>query len=76
MDVIVEFNQAAFDHSIKKEDILNVLRTKIYAACVEDFPEKHLVVGFDRAGNPLDDDVVYVFHAMKLRESTKKMAGL
>ena len=38
MDIIVEFNQAAFDHDIEK--------------------------------------VVYIFHAMKLREKTKKMVGL
>ena len=83
MDIIVEFNEAAFDHDIEKEDILNALNTKIRDISISEFPEKNLVVGFDRAGNPLEvlynplnNDVVYVFHAMKLREKTKKMAGL
>jgi hypothetical protein len=83
MDVIVEFNEAAFRHKISKEDILNTLKTKIYAAAIEGYPEKYLVIGFDRAGNPLellynpvDDEKIYVFHAMKLRDSTIEMAGL
>ena len=83
MDVIIEFNEAAFRHGIKKEDILNALKTKIYAVAIEEFPEKYLVVGFDRSGNPLelmynpvDDDIIYVFHAMKLRNSFIKMLGL
>ena len=83
VDVIVEFNEAAFRHNISKEDILNALETKIHAAAIEEFPEKYLVIGFDRAGNPLellynplDDDGIYVFHAMKLRNSTIEMVGL
>jgi len=52
MDVIVEFNKAAFRHKISKEDILNALKTKIYAAAIEWYPEKYLVIGFDRTGNP------------------------
>jgi len=83
MDIIVEFNDAAFDHSIEKEDILNALNTKIRDISISEFPEKNLVIGFDCAGNPLeilynplDNDIVYVFHAMKLREKTRKMAGL
>ena len=83
MDIIVEFNDAAFDHGIKKEDILNALNTKIRDILISEFPEKNLVIGFDCTGspleilyNPIDDNVVYVFHAMRLRESTRKMAGL
>ena len=83
MDVIVEFNEAAFRHNIKKDDILNALKTKIYAASIEAYPEKYLVIGFDRSGNPLellynpvDDNIIYIFHAMKLRDSTIEMAGL
>jgi len=83
MDVVVEFHEAAFRHKISKEDILNALKTKIYAAAIECHPEKYLVIGFDRAGNPLellynpvDDNIISVSHAMKLRESTIVMAGL
>jgi len=37
MDVIVEFNEAAFRHGISKEDIFYALKTKIYAAAIEEF---------------------------------------
>ena len=83
MDVIIEFNEAAFRHGIKKEDILSALETKVCDVSIGELPEKNLVIGFDRAGNPIellynpiDDDGIYVFHAMKLRNSTSKMAGL
>jgi len=80
MDVIVEFNEAAFRHNISKEDILQALKTKIHDFTIEEFPEKNLVIGFDRSGNPiellynpLDNNSIYVFHAMKVRKSTIEM---
>jgi hypothetical protein len=83
MDVIVEFGKTAFRHGISKEDIMNALKTKIYAAAIEEFPEKYVVLGFDRAGNPLevvynpiDDNSIFVFHAMNARKSFIKMIGL
>jgi len=83
MDVIVEFNEAAFRHNISKEDILNALKTKIYAAAIEGLSEKYAVIGFDLAGNPLEimynlinDNTIKVFHAMKVRRSFIKMLGL
>ena len=83
MDVIVEFNQAAFRHNISREDIMYALKTKIYAAAIDGLPEKYAVIGFDRAGNPLevmynpiDDNTINVFHAMKARKSFIKMLGL
>ena len=83
MDIIVEFNKSAFRHHISKEDILHALKTKIYAAAIDGFSEKYAVIGFDRAGNPLelvynliDDNTISVFHAMKLRPSFVKMLDL
>ena len=59
------------------------LKTKIYAAAIEGLPEKYAVIGFDRAGNPLevmynpiDDNTINVFHAMKARKSFIKMLGI
>jgi len=82
MDVIVEFNQAAFRHNISKEDILNALGTKVCDVAIGEFPEKYLVIGFDRAGiplellyNPIGNNGIYIFHAMKLRTSTIEMIG-
>ena len=80
VDVVVEFNDAAFRHNISREDILNALDTKIYDFAIGELPEKYLVIGFDRGGNPIEvlynpigDNGVYVFHAMKLRKSTIEM---
>jgi len=60
-----------------------LLRTKIRAGAVGELPEKYAVIGFDRAGNPLelmynpiDDNTISVFHAMKARKSFLKMLGL
>ena len=83
MDVTVEFNEAAFRHNISKEDILHAFQTKICDATVEGLPEKHAVIGFDHAWNPLevmynpvDDNTISVFHAMRARKSFIKMLGL
>jgi hypothetical protein len=83
MDVIVEFNESAFRHNISKEDIIHALRSKIHAAAIEGLPEKYGVIGFDRAGNPLevvynpvDDNTISVFHAMRVRKRFIKMLGI
>ena len=83
MDVTVEFNESAFRHNISKEDILNALNTKICDAAIEGLTEKYGVIGFDRAGNPLEimynpvnDSIINVFHAMELRKSFMKMLGI
>ena len=73
----------AFQHGISKEDILHALNTKIYDASIGEFPEKYGVIGFNRDWkpleiifNPIDDNSINVFHAMKLRKSFIKMLGL
>ena len=83
VDVIVEFNEAAFRHNISKEDMLHALKHKIRSGAIEGFPEKYAVIGLDCAGNPIefmynpiDDNSINVFHAMKVRKSTIKMLGL
>ena len=53
MDVIVEFNEAVFQHGISKEDILHALNTKIYDGSIGEFSEKYGVIGFNRDGNLL-----------------------
>ena len=82
MNVIVEFNGAAFRHNVSEEDIMHALETKIHDIAIEELPEKYAVIGFDRAGNPIEvfynpinDKSINVFHAMKLRNSTIKMLG-
>ena len=83
MDVIIEFNEAAFRHGISKDDIMHAYWNRIYDAAISELPEKYAVIGFDRAGNlleilynPIDDNSINVFHAMKARKSFIKMLGL
>ena len=42
MNIKVEFNEAAFDHRIEKEDILNALNNTIRDISISAFPEKNL----------------------------------
>jgi len=83
VDVIVEFNEAAFRHNISKEDILHALKTKVYDVAIGELPEKYAVIGFDCKWNslevfynPIDDNSINVFHAMKLRKNTMKKIGI
>ena len=83
MEVIVEFNEAAFRHGISREDILCAYKNRIFDASVNGLPEKYAVIGFDRAGNPLeilynpiDDNTICIFHVMKARKSFIKMLYL
>ena len=83
MDVIVEFNEAAFRHGFSKEDILHAYRNRIFDASIGGLPEKYAVIGFDRAGNPLeimynpiDDNTISIFHVMRARKSFVKMLSL
>jgi hypothetical protein len=83
MDVIVEFNEASFRHGIGKEDILFAYSNRIFDASINGLPEKYAVIGFDRAGNPLeimynpiDDNTISIFHAMKARKNFIKMLCL
>ena len=80
MDVIVEFNEAAFRHGVSKEDILFAYKNRIFDAAVEGLPEKYAIIVFDRVGNPLeilynpvDDNTINIFHAMKARKSFIRM---
>ncbi|MDR2897471.1 MAG: hypothetical protein LBU99_01560 [Spirochaetaceae bacterium] len=82
MDVIIEFNEAAFRHGISREDILFAYRNRVFDAAIEGLPEKYAIIGFDQNGtpleilyNPIDDNRINVFHAMKARRSFIKMLG-
>jgi len=78
MDVSIEFNQAAFTHNVKEEDIRFAFDTARYDARIdeEESDNKYLVIGFDRNANPLeimynviDEDTINVFHAMRCRKN-------
>jgi hypothetical protein len=83
MEIAIEFNDSAFRHGVAKEDIKHAIITKVYDAPLNGFPDKYAVIGFDTNGNPLeilynpiDDDTISVFHAMKVRKTFLAKLGL
>jgi len=78
MDVILEFNQAAFIHNVTEEDIRFAFETARYEGSIdeEESDNKYLVIGFDRKALPLevmynviDENTINVFHAMRCRKN-------
>ena len=62
---------SAFKHGVTEADIYWAFTTARYDLPDENDPEKRLLIGFNRAGNPLeimynelDDGRINVFHAM------------
>jgi hypothetical protein len=83
MEVAIEFNKSAFRHGVSREDIVHAIKTRVHAAMMSRFPEKYAIIGFDTKGNPLevmynpiDDDTINIFHAMKARKSFIEQLGL
>jgi len=71
----IEYQDSAFKHGIKKEDISFAMRKPLYEDLFSDFPEKFLAIGFDTNRNLLEiiykeqkDGTLSVFHAMKCRK--------
>ena len=74
MDIIIEFNPSAFKHGIAESDIRHAMINVIFDDIWDNAADKHLLLGFDNNGNPLeimynviDEQIVNVFHAMKCR---------
>jgi len=72
MDVAIEFNPSAFKHGITEAAIRYAIINVIYDDIWDDDADKHLLLGFDNNGNPLeimynviDENTINVFHAMK-----------
>jgi hypothetical protein len=71
--MVIEYHEAAFAHDVAEADIESALRTLFFEKPATD--GSYLAVGFNRAGNPLevayreiDDDYIFVFHAMPCRQ--------
>ena len=84
MDIIIEYNESAFDHGVSKESIAHAVKTKVYDAPIIGYINKYILIGFDTNGNPLevmynpdDKDVykIYVFHAMRARKKYLSALG-
>ena len=76
MDYEIKFRQSAFKHGLTDADIRHAFETMKYDAEFDepDTENKHLLIGFDRKANlievlynPIDENSVRVFHAMKCR---------
>ena len=76
MDTIIEFNDAAFNHDVSKDDIRKAFDTAKYDGWFNERDQKdqYLLIGFDLKGNPLeimyniiDNETISVFHAMPCR---------
>ena len=78
MDLVIEFNPAAFNHGVSEADIYRAFDTAVYDGFLDesddDARDKYLLIGFDCNANPLE--ILYnfigsyrinVFHAMPCR---------
>jgi hypothetical protein len=70
----IVFVPSAFKHGENREDILHAYHTKIHDSQMEDYGNKNVFIGFNRAGNPIEvfynpigDYTIKVFHAMGCR---------
>jgi hypothetical protein len=74
VNIVIEFNPAAFKHGVSEADIRNAFMNALYDDVLDDAGDKHLLLGFDRNGNILEilynvinEYSINVFHAMSCR---------
>ena len=79
MGLKIEYTESAFGHGIAKADIAHAIVNRIRDKPMKKYINKYGLVGFDRSGNllevvynPIDEDAILVFHAMKCRNSFLK----
>jgi len=77
MEPEIVYVPSAFKHGITKEDIFHAYRTMILKGSLSGYANKYAFIGFNRAGNPIEvfynpigDDTIKVFHAMRCQSST------
>ena len=71
---------SAFKHEVTKDDIVRAFETFIYEDMLEDFDNKHLLLGFNTRGNLIEvmynrisDEAIKVFHAMPCRKAFREL---
>jgi hypothetical protein len=76
----ITFVDSAFKHGVTKDDICHAFETQKYEELMPGEANKFLVLGFDRAGNPLEvmynetgEDAIMVFHAMPCRSQYREL---
>jgi len=75
-DLEIRYSNSAFKHGVTEADILWAFKTIEYDAALEEYIDKHLLIGFDINANlieimynVIDDNTILVFHAMKCRSA-------
>ena len=83
MDVVIEFNKSAFKHGVGEADIRHAYHDQIADRLVNEMPETYVLIGFYRnlnpieiMYNPIDENTINVFHAMKARDSIIRKLNL
>ncbi|MCL2007507.1 MAG: hypothetical protein FWG77_05420 [Treponema sp.] len=73
---------SAFKHKLSRDDIVRAFETFIFEEMLEDFDNKHLLLGFNMNGNLIEvmynrisDEAIKVFHAMPCRKVFRNMIG-
>jgi len=76
MKPVFTFVSSAFKHGVTKEDIYHAYETAIFDGPIDGYKNKFAFIGFNREGNPIevfynpiDDDMIKIFHAMESRDS-------
>ena len=71
---------SAFKHGVTKDDIIRAFETFIYEDMLEDFYNKHILLGFNTRGNLIEVmynrisvEAIKVFHAMPCRKVFREM---
>ena len=71
---------SAFKHGVTKDDIVRAFETFIYEDMIENFDNKHLLLGFNLVGNLIEimynrisNEAIKVFHAMPCRKAFREM---
>jgi len=79
MYIDVRYSKSALKH-VTKEDIQRAMINVIYDDMLDNYKDRHLLMGFDGNGNLLeilynviDEDTIRVFHAMKCTDEFIKL---
>jgi len=73
---IIKYTNSAFKHGFFEEDIKKSFLNVIYDDILNEYENKHLLIGFNGKGilleimyNVIDNETIRVFHAMECRKS-------
>ena len=76
MELEIICTPSAFKHGIGEADIRNAFKRRLFDNAMPGEEHKNLLIGLNRSGNPLEiiynvpgDEIIKVFHAMKLRKA-------